>query len=60
MRKILEQNWQRFIVLLLGPGTSEESEGDDSPSETGRESTGRLLALAIPGECDGSLQPACW
>ncbi len=59
MRKVLEQNWHALTALLLGPGASEESERVESPSETGGESSGRLLASTMSDGDGGSLQPAC-
>lgn len=59
MRKVLEQNWHILTVILLDPGVSEESERVESPSETGGESSGRLLISTISEGDGGSLQPAC-
>lgn len=59
VRKILEQNWHIFTVLLPNPGVSEESERVESPSDAGGESSGRLLASTISDGDGGSLQPAC-
>lgn len=59
VRNVFEQNWHTLTALLLGPGVSEESEQVESPSETGGESSGRLLASTISDGDGGSLQPAC-